>query len=160
MTPAPLPPGEDKPGVPFAPPFSFLVPLLALLALEWVVPTAFAPPPWRWVVGGALCAGGVTINVSAALTQKRAGTDFIPDRPSTTIVSTGPYAWTRNPMYVGFALLTAGLATLADSLLALAALPIGLVVIDRLIIAREERYLERKFGEEYLSYKRRVRRWL
>jgi protein-S-isoprenylcysteine O-methyltransferase Ste14 len=63
-------------------------------------------------------------------------------------------------MYVGFALWTLGLAILVDSAWMLLAVPIGLVLIDRIVIAREERYLERKFGDEYLNYKRRVRRWI
>ncbi|MFA5862769.1 MAG: isoprenylcysteine carboxylmethyltransferase family protein, partial [Candidatus Thermoplasmatota archaeon] len=87
-------------------------------------------------------------------------TDFRPDRPSTKIVSHGVYARTRNPIYVGFALITAGVAFLADSLWALAAVPIGLALIHAFVVVREERYLERKFGEEYLAYKRLVRRWL
>jgi protein-S-isoprenylcysteine O-methyltransferase Ste14 len=63
-------------------------------------------------------------------------------------------------MYLGFALGTLGIAVLVDSAWMLLAVPIGLVLIDHLVITCEERYLERKFGEEYLSYKRRVRRWI
>ena len=94
------------------------------------------------------------------MTQKRAGTDPFPYHPSTRIVTHGPYRFSRNPMYFGFALLTLGLAILVDSAWMLLALPIGLVLIDRFAITCEERYLERKFGEEYLNYKRSVRRWL
>jgi len=63
-------------------------------------------------------------------------------------------------MYIGFALSTLGIAVLVDSAWMLLAVPIGLVLIDRLVIVREERYLERKFGEEYLRYNRRIRRWI
>jgi len=63
-------------------------------------------------------------------------------------------------MYIGLALWTLGFAFLVDCAWMLLAVPIGLVLIDRLVVTREERYLERKFGEEYLSYKRRVRRWI
>ena len=84
----------------------------------------------------------------------------IPFNPSTRIVVHGLYRFTRNPMYIGFALWTLGLAILVDSAWMLLAVPIGLVLIDRFVITREERYLERKFGEEYLDYKRRVRRWI
>lgn len=66
----------------------------------------------------------------------------------------------RNPMYVGFALWTLGIAVLLNSVWMLLVVPVGLVLTDRIVIRREERYLERKFGDEYLSYKRRVRRWL
>ena len=88
------------------------------------------------------------------------GTDPIPFNPSTRIVAHGLYRFTRNPMYIGFALWTLGLAILVDSAWMLLAGPIGLVLIDRIVITREERYLERKFGKEYLNYKRRVRRWI
>lgn len=151
---------QDKPGVPFPPPFSFLAPFLLLMGAEWLLPTSFGPAPWRWLAGALLLAAGLAMSASGAVTQRRAGTDFLPDRPSTKVVTHGVYAWTRNPMYLGFILLTTGLAVLLDSLWGLAAVPIGILVIDRLVIVREERYLERKFGEEYLSYKRRVRRWL
>lgn len=160
MPPAVLPPDEDRPGVPFPPPLGFVVPFLVLLAPEWLWPTSLLDAPWRWAVGGVLVAAGVALDVAGAVTQRRAGTDFLPDRPSTRIVSHGVYAWTRNPMYVGFVLWTAGLAVLVGSLWALAAVPVGIVSVDRLVIAREERYLARKFGDEYLSYKARVRRWL
>ena len=155
-----LPPEEDKPGVPVPPPALFVVPFLALWALELLFPTRLLPSPWRWVVGGLLLALGLLLPVLGARTQRRAGTDFLPDRPSTRIMDHGVYARTRNPMYVGFAVATAGLAVLASSAWALLAVPLGLVLMQRLVVLRVERYLERKFGEEYLAYKRRVRRWL
>ena len=63
-------------------------------------------------------------------------------------------------MYMGFALWTLGVAILTNSMWMLLAVPIGVILTDRIVITREERYLERKFGEEYLGYKRRVRRWI
>lgn len=155
-----LPPEEDRPGVPIAPPLLFVLPILASLALEWLLPTSFVHGAFRWIPGALLLAAGIALNVAGFLTQKRAGTDPIPFNPSTRIVAHGLYRFTRNPMYIGFALLTLGLAVLVDSAWMLLAVPIGLVLIDRMIITREEGYLERKFGEEYLDYKRRVRRWI
>jgi protein-S-isoprenylcysteine O-methyltransferase Ste14 len=73
---------------------------------------------------------------------------------------TRAYRFSRNPMYIGSALWRLGIAFLVDCAWMLLAVPIGLVLIDRPAITREEHYLERKFGEEYLSYKRRVRRWI
>lgn len=154
------PPEADNPGVPAPPPLFFLGPFLALWALELVAPTRLLSSPWRWAAAALLVAAGVACAAAGAVTQRRAGTDFLPDRPSTRVVSHGVYARTRNPMYLGFAVLTGGLAVAADSAWALLAVPVGAVLVDRLVIAREERYLARKFGEEYLSYKRRVRRWL
>jgi len=158
--PLELPPKEDCPGVPIAPPLLFVIPILASLALEWWVPTTFINGVSRWILGALIVVAGITLNVGGFITQKRAGTDPIPFNPSTRIVAHGLYRFTRNPMYIGFALWTFGLAVLIDSAWMLLAIPIGLVLIDRLVITREERYLERKFGAEYLNYKRSVRRWI
>jgi protein-S-isoprenylcysteine O-methyltransferase Ste14 len=91
---------------------------------------------------------------------RRSAPALIPFNPSTRIVAHGLYRFTGNPMYIGFALRTLGLAILVDSAWMLLSVPVGLVLIDRIVITREERYLERKFGDEYLNYKRRVRRWI
>jgi len=155
-----LPPEEDCPGVPIAPPLLFVIPILASLALEWFVPTTLINGISRWILGALIVVAGIALNVGGFITQKRAGTDPIPFNPSTRIVAHGLYRFTRNPMYIGFALWTLGLAVLIDSAWMLLAVPIGLVLIDRTVVTREERYLERKFGVEYLSYKRSVRRWI
>ncbi len=158
--PSELPPEEDRPGVPIAPPLLFVVPILASLAFEWLVPTSFAHGASRWTLGALIFVAGIALNVGGFVAQKPAGTDPIPFNPTTRIVAHGLYRFSRNPMYLGFALCTFGLAILVDSAWMLLALPIGLVLVDRIVITREERYLERKFGDEYLNYKRRVRRWL
>ncbi len=80
--------------------------------------------------------------------------------PSSALVTSGPYRFTRNPMYLGMASLYAGIALAFGLLWSLALLLVVLVVIDRGVIAREERYLERRFGDEYRLYKQQVRRWL
>jgi protein-S-isoprenylcysteine O-methyltransferase Ste14 len=158
--PSELSPEEDRPGVPIAPPLLFVIPIVASLVLEWLVPTGFLHGSLRCVLGLLFSVAGIALSVGGFITQKRAGTDPFPYHPSTRIVAHGPYRFSRNPMYLGFALLTLGLAILVDSAWMLLALPIGLVLTDRFVITREERYLERKFGEEYLNYKRSVRRWI
>ena len=158
--PSELPPEEDRPGVPIAPPLLFVLPILASLAFEWLAPTSFVHGASRWIIGVLIFVTGIALGGGGFITQKRAGTDPIPFNPTTRVVGHGVYRFTRNPMYVGFALCTLALAILVDSTWMLLAVPIGLVLTDRLIVTREERYLERKFGEEYLNYKRRVRRWL
>jgi len=158
--PTELPPEEDRPGIPIPPPLLFVLPIVASLALEWLVPTSFVHGTFRWTLGVLMVVAGVALNVGGFITQKRAGTDPIPFNPSTRIVAHGLYRFTRNPMYIGFALCTFGLAILVDSAWMLLAVPIGLILIDRIVVTREEHYLERKFGEEYLNYKRRVRRWV
>lgn len=158
--PLEIPPEQDRPGVPIAPPLLFVLPILASIPLEWLYPTSFAQGFVRWISGGLFFAFGVALNISGFVTQRRAGTDPIPFNPTTRIVTHGLYRFSRNPMYIGFALWTFGIAILVDSLWMLGAVPIGLVLTDLLVVQREERYLERKFGEEYLAYKRQVRRWI
>ena len=158
--PSELPPEEDRPGVPIAPPLLFVIPIVASLVIEWFIPTSFVHGAFRWLIGALFFLAGIALNVSGFITQKRAGTDPIPFNPSTRIVSHGLYRFTRNPMYIGFALWTFALAILVDSAWTLLAVPIGLILIDRIVITREERYLERKFGEEYPNYKGSVRRWI
>ena len=90
----------------------------------------------------------------------RAKTTHNVRQPTTTIVADGVFRYSRNPMYLSLTLLYLGIASLFNSLwMLLLILPV-LVVVQLGVIAREERYLERKFGEEYLRYKARVRRWI
>jgi protein-S-isoprenylcysteine O-methyltransferase Ste14 len=161
-TPVPieLPPHQDRPGVPIAPPLLFVLPILASIPLEWFFPTSFAQGYVRWICATFLVAFGVALTVVGFVTQRRAGTDPIPFKPTTRIVSHGLYRFSRNPMYIGFAFCTLGLAILVDSEWMLLAVPIGLALTDLLVVVREERYLEKKFGEEYVAYKGRVRRWI
>ena len=92
--------------------------------------------------------------------MRRADTPISPEEPVSSLVTDGPFRYTRNPGYLGIAMTYAGLASLANALWAILLLPATLFVIQRGVIEREERYLERKFGEEYLRYKARVRRWI
>ncbi len=91
---------------------------------------------------------------------RRAQTTAMPWRPSSALVVSGPFRLTRNPMYVGMGFLFIGLAFAFGALLAVAVLPVVVLVVDRVVIAREEPYLERRFGDEYAAYKLRARRWL
>ncbi len=90
----------------------------------------------------------------------RAGTSIKPTVPTTALVTTGPFRFSRNPLYVSVTLFYLGIAIAARSLWALALLLVVLVVMQRGVIDREERYLERRFGADYLRYKERVRRWI
>ncbi len=91
---------------------------------------------------------------------QRKGTAVEPWKPTTAIVTDGPFRFTRNPAYLGMALLYIAIALLADAFWVLVPLPLALALIDRGVIAREERYLEGKFGAEYTDYRTRVRRWI
>jgi protein-S-isoprenylcysteine O-methyltransferase Ste14 len=112
------------------------------------------------VLGLALIGLGALFGVSALVAMRRAQTSPLPDVPSTALVETGPFRYTRNPIYVAFTLLYAGVAVLSNTLWPLLLLPSVLIVMVRGVIMREEAYLERRFGASYIAYKARVCRWL
>ena len=98
--------------------------------------------------------------VSSVRTFRNAATPIPGNRPTTTIVRTGPYGFSRNPIYLAFTLFQAGLAAWVNSLGVLLTLFPALALMTLVVIPREERYLEARFPSEYLEYKRAVRRWL
>ena len=150
----------DHPGVPAPPPLIFLGGLLAGVGLHLALDPG-APSGVVRVVGAVVAGGAAVYFLSASLRRFRlAGTDPIPWHPDQALVTDGPYRLTRNPMYVGMALLYVCLAFALGTLVALAVLPVVILIIDRVVIAREEPYLERLFGSDYTAYKNRVRRWL
>jgi protein-S-isoprenylcysteine O-methyltransferase Ste14 len=160
MTGPPGNPTPDTAGVIAPPPLVFLAGLAAGFGLDAALPSASLPGAVRWPVGIVLALAGLALMSSFLAAFRSRQTAVRPDRPTTAIVSEGPYRATRNPAYLGMALLYAGIAVMTSALWAFATLVPTLIVIDRAVIAREERYLERKFGEDYLRYKRGVRRWL
>jgi protein-S-isoprenylcysteine O-methyltransferase Ste14 len=153
-------PGRDISGVVAPPPFIFLAGLAVGFALEALLPGSSVPDALAWILGGVLLLAGLALLFSfeRAFTQKK--TPANPWRPTTAIATDGPYRFTRNPAYLGMALVYVGIALCSHALWVLLPLPLVLAIVDRGVIAREERYLERKFGQEYLDYKRRVRRWV
>ncbi|MEO7602890.1 MAG: isoprenylcysteine carboxylmethyltransferase family protein [Sphingomicrobium sp.] len=116
--------------------------------------------PVQIVMVVTLVAGGLAIVLAAMRRFARAGTRVEPWAPSSAIVSDGIYRFTRNPMYVGMALVMLGLGLIIGSPMSLAMVAVALLIVDRFVIRREEAYLEAKFGADYLDYRRRVRRWL
>ena len=93
-------------------------------------------------------------------TMRDADTTLDVDKPASSLVQDGPFRYSRNPGYFSLAMLYAGIAILRNAVWAILLLPLLVLVTQRELIEREERYLERTFGEEYLAYKRRVRRWV
>jgi protein-S-isoprenylcysteine O-methyltransferase Ste14 len=92
--------------------------------------------------------------------MRGADTTLDVDKPVSSLVQDGPFRYSRNPGYLSLTMLYAGIAILRNALWAILLVPLVLYVIQREVIEREERYLQRTFGEEYLAYKRRVRRWV
>jgi protein-S-isoprenylcysteine O-methyltransferase Ste14 len=151
----------DVAGVIALPPFIFLGFLVVATILEQVaplpVPTAHALA--RYLAGAALAVFGFVLIGMGTRRFLVAGTNIPPTLPATALVIDGIYGWTRNPLYLGTTLVYLGLAVAAGSLWAVLLMVPLLWVINAGVIAREERYLERKFGDAYREYKARVRRW-
>jgi len=150
----------DTAGVIAPPPLIFLSALGAGFWLSRRIGRGSFPVRVRVPVGATGLVVGASLMRSFVRAFAQAGTPLDPYKPSEAIVTDGPYRLTRNPAYLGMTLTYAGICLLSDSPWALAPLPIAVAAIDRGVIAREERYLERKFGVQYVDYKRRVRRWI
>lgn len=151
---------EGAPNVRLLPPLVYLAGFLVgcLLSLRW--PTHLVDAETARTLGAIPVVAGGLIAGSAVACFWRAGTTVHPHRPSSALVTNGPYRFTRNPMYVSLALLYAGVAIAAQSLWALLILPLVLWVIRTQVIAREEAFLRGRFGDAYAAYQARVRRWL
>jgi protein-S-isoprenylcysteine O-methyltransferase Ste14 len=110
---------------------------------------------------GVILIGGASATAIISFRKMRAvGTNIDPTRPTTTLITEGPYRFTRNPIYLALTLFYTGLAMLFNTLWAVLLLPFVLLIMKRGVIEREEAYLTQKFGGQYLAYKERVRRWL
>lgn len=151
---------SDHAGVIAIPPIIYLIGLLLGLSLHYLYPVKFLPAAISVWCGLLLILMSVLLVVSAMLAFRRAGTSPDVRKPTTAISTDGIYRWSRNPMYVSLALLYLGIACWINSLSMLLLLVPVLVVVDLGVIKREERYLEIKFGDEYLRYKSQVRRWI
>jgi protein-S-isoprenylcysteine O-methyltransferase Ste14 len=154
-------PDDDSAKITFPPPLIYLGTLALgvladrLLGFSWPLAIEL-----RIGALAVLVLAGLALLVAAANHFVLAGTEVKPWKTSSAIVGQGVYRFTRNPMYLGMALIYLGLALGLASIAALALLPVALLLVQSQVIAREERYLEAKFGEEYRRYKASVRRWL
>ena len=151
---------QDNPGIRVPPPLIYLLPLILGLLLHRRAHVTFLPRSVARGLGWSLLGGGVLLSRWFITTMWQADAPVRTDRPVPRLTTEGPFRYTRNPGYLCLAMIYAGIAVLRNSLWAILLLPLVLVVIQREIIGREERYLERTFREEYLAYKRRVRRWV
>ena len=150
----------DKPGVVAPPPLIYLGGILIGALAEQVWRLRLPTAPWGRLVGPLLIVAAAALFVSAVRSFERSETSPKPHKPTRAIVTSGPFRYTRNPIYISFTLVQLAAALWAASgWILLLLLPV-LAVIRYGVVAREERYLERKFGEEYLSYRRSVRRWM
>jgi protein-S-isoprenylcysteine O-methyltransferase Ste14 len=150
----------ESAGVPIPPPLIYLVPIVAGLGLRTVLPGIPLPRLLRRLLGVLLVGCGGGLMAWFIRTMREANTPINPTKPVNALVIEGPFQLSRNPAYLGMAAMYAGLALLLNMLSSLLALPVVLWLVTRVVIEREEPYLEKRFGEEYRGYKARVRRWL
>jgi protein-S-isoprenylcysteine O-methyltransferase Ste14 len=154
---------RDNPGVIAPPPLIALAALLLGLLLDWLIPAyflhAFLTFGERLFFGGIFIAAGLALILAGRHFFLVAKTNIMPFKPALHLVTDGPFAWVRNPMYVGFGFLTAGLAIAFASDWTLVLMLPAAIVLHRGVVLREERYLEAKFGEPYRQYMARVPRY-
>jgi protein-S-isoprenylcysteine O-methyltransferase Ste14 len=148
-------------GVISRPPLLFLVAILIGSGLDWLLPVPIPDfDPVHWIVGGLLMLTGLALAIAGIRNFTQAGTPVRTIKPTRVLVTTGLHGWSRNPIYVGLFLLYAGIGVAAQSpWILILVLPLSLVIRYG-VVAREEAYLERRFGDAYRDYKARVRRWL
>ena len=151
---------KDTPGVIAPPPLIYLAAIVIGLVLHALAPTPFLSLGLGYIVGAILIAIHAWILLWGVRVLRRAGTSEKVSVPTTALVTAGPFRFSRNPLYVSLTLGYLGITIATQALWALPLLLIVLAVIRWGVIDREERYLERKFGEDYVRYKGRVRRWI
>lgn len=155
--------GGETPGVIAPPPLIYLAGVVLGLGGDFLFDLAPLPQvdaaAGLWL-GLAFGASGLLLVLWAARCFTRAGTALPPYKPASALVTDGPYQRSRNPIYLGMALIYLGVVCATASLGVLALFPLAVLVMEFGVIRREERYLEARFGEAYLSYKGQVRRWI
>ncbi len=118
------------------------------------------PRPLAVSIGAVLLVLALLLSLSAFALFWRKHTSVMPQRPTTAIIQSGPFRMTRNPLYLSMTLIYIGVCLVMNTAWPLLLLPLLLLTMHRGVILREERYLEQKFGDEYISYRSRVRRWI
>jgi protein-S-isoprenylcysteine O-methyltransferase Ste14 len=152
-------PGAANLGV-ARPPLVYLGSIAVGVILHFAWPVSLLPRGMSPLFGAALVLSAIGLFLLAVRTFRAAGTPVPGNQPTTTIVRTGPYRFSRNPIYLAFSLLQLGIALWLNSLWLALTLLAAVAVMSFVVIPREERYLEARFPSEYLPYKASVRRWL
>ena len=151
---------SDTPNVIVLPPRLYFGAIVLNVLLHLIWPISLVASNLVVAVGVLLLIGGVVFSVVSEREFVRMETAVNPNNPATSLVTTGLFRYSRNPMYVGLTAIQLGVALALNSLLGLLLLIPTLLVMHFGVILREEAYLERTFGDEYKSYRKSVRRWL
>jgi protein-S-isoprenylcysteine O-methyltransferase Ste14 len=151
----------DTPRVPLIPPLAFIIAIGCAAVLEWGIPLSGLFRSWQSAaVGSALVLAGFAIAGSSFIRFRAAGTSVRLDKPASALVETGPYRYTRNPIYLGLVVVYLGVAAVLTSIWVLLFLPLFVAYLRYGVIAYEEAYLRRRFGAAYEEFMARVPRWL
>lgn len=152
---------SDHPPIVAPPPLLYLGGLIIAAVLHWYWPIGLLPPgAVSWLVAVPVALAGLAVILWGVYTMRRAHTAVSPYQSTTQIVDSGPFGFSRNPLYVGMDLLFVGLALWLDTLWGVPVFILLLLVMHYGVILREERYLEERFGDAYRQYRARVRRYI
>jgi protein-S-isoprenylcysteine O-methyltransferase Ste14 len=151
---------RDYASVKIHPPILLLLHIFAAFLLNWLIPLPFAFPNVLGWMGYPLILAGLGLAFSAAGQFMKVHTTLDPHGSVTEIVTTGPYRFSRNPIYLGFVCLLIGFPSIFRTCWGVVLSPVLMMSLYQLVIKHEEAYLEKKFGDVYISYKSRLRRWL
>lgn len=149
----------DHPDLPYKPPLAYLAAIAVGVLVHRYWPMHARPGSW-FPVGVTIVALGVALLVWAKVTFDAKHTPLEPWKATRAIVDGGPFAYSRNPVYIGFALIQVGIGVWTDKLAVVALTIVPVLLTALVIVPREESYLRRKFGAVYEDYCGRVRRWL
>ena len=151
---------QDSAQVRIPPPLLLLMSILIGVGLQFLYPVHVMPPIMRWVFGILLIGTGLGVIVHCSWTFKKTGTAIEPWKKTSTIITSGFYKWSRNPIYLSFIVIGLGFAAALDNPWVAAMQAPLIIAINQLVIAKEEQYLDNKFDDSYRVYKRNVRRWI
>lgn len=145
------------------PPIVYIVAVALAIIAHWLLPLPWIGAPMNellFAVGWVVVAGAVAMEVAAMRTMARARTTIMPNRASDHLVTKGPFAFTRNPIYLGNTMLMIGIGLISGIVWFVILAPFAAFATQKLAIEREERHLEARFGKAFRDYSKKVRRWI
>ncbi|MCX5852504.1 MAG: isoprenylcysteine carboxylmethyltransferase family protein [Deltaproteobacteria bacterium] len=151
---------DNGPGILFPPPLNYFIGFLFAYAMNRFYPIPMVGPPLSIVLALIAVTPSAVLGLWSLLEFWRARTNFLPHKPSSSLVIVGPYRVTRNPMYLSLALLYVSFGFLLSIAWTFIILPMVIFIMNVYVIRREESYLESRFGEQYRAYTQQVHRWL
>jgi protein-S-isoprenylcysteine O-methyltransferase Ste14 len=151
---------RDQAEVAFHPPVLLLLCIIGGFIERWIMPAPFLPPALAWPIGIPIVVLAFALFSWAVVMMRRGGASIPTNTATDVIIEQGPFRFSRNPIYLSMTLLLIGIGCWANSIWFLTWAAVAVILLSVYVIKREERYLEDKFDGAYLSYKRRVRRWI